>query len=108
MAPQRSIILALCLGPLGLFDAGRTRAAAVAAIALGLALLVYAWFPYLAIYMELDGGGGTAKEVTQTSIMAAEAWIRSAPQWAPGGWWVPALGNLACTAWLALRRGPEA
>ncbi len=95
---SRHAWLGLAAGPLAYLGAGRRRRAAVAgALWLG-ALLAYGYVPYLQTFLALDTGGESAREVTATAVRAAEAWIRATPTWAPGGWWVLVLGNLACAA----------
>lgn len=98
--------LALVAGPAAYLAAGRQRRAAVVGVLWLGALLAYAYVPYLQTFLALDTGGESAREVTDTALRAAEAWVRSAPEWAPGGWWVVLVGNLACAVdlWRLLRR----
>ena len=69
------------------------------AVIQGLMALGYVWFIYLHRFLELDTG-----DATQTSVLATEALLRTAPHWVPDGAWVVLLPNVVTAIRLALRK----
>lgn len=107
----RYILLALFVGPGAHWLAGYQRRAVGWAIAAYLASSVWPYWLYLQAFAELDSGGDTARELTNTCLRANEAMFATAASWLPVTIAVLAIANVACAldlAWQARRaaRGP--
>lgn len=103
MSPSfRPSLLALLVGPGAYFWTRRYGRAAIASVALAAAVLWFAYFPYLQVFTQLNTGGDSAGEISNTAVAATKSWLGL------GAYWAPALAgtvlaiNLICAIDLAL------
>jgi hypothetical protein len=103
----RHVVLALVIGPAAYVFAGRRTRAVTLGLLVAACVLGYPYTQYLQAFANLNTGGDSARELTNTAIQANFALLHGVQNWLPGAVLVLGLCNLACAAdlaWLLLRQ----